>query len=155
MPANFLHAGLIHLILPNARIIHARRDPVDTCLSCYSKLFGGEQAFSYDQAELGRFYRDYQALMAHWRNVLPASHFIEVDYENVVEDIEREARRMLEFLGLDWEPACLDFHQTKRPVRTSSVNQVRQPVYKTSAGRWRKHAEHLGPLLAALGIDAS
>lgn len=155
MPANFLHAGLIHLILPNARIIHARRDPVDTCLSCYSKLFGGEQAFSYDQAELGRFYRDYQALMAHWRSVLPPSHFIEVDYENVVEDIEREARRMLEFLGLDWEPACLDFHQTKRPVRTSSVNQVRQPVYKTSAGRWRKHAEHLGPLLAALGIDAS
>ncbi len=155
MPANFLYAGLIHLILPHARIIHARRDPVDTCLSCYSKLFGGEQAFSYDQTELGRFYRDYQTLMAHWRSVLPATHFIEVDYENVIDDIEREARRMLDFLGLPWEPACLDFHQTKRPVRTSSVNQVRQPVYKTSAGRWRQHAANLQPLLKALGIAAN
>ncbi len=153
MPANFLHAGLIHLMLPNARIIHSRRDPVDTCLSCYSKLFGGEQAFTYDQAELGRFYRDYETLMEHWRSVLPETHFIEVDYENVIEDLERETRRMLEFLGLEWEPACLDFHQTKRQVRTSSVNQVRKPVYKTSAGRWRPHAANLKPLLEALGID--
>lgn len=153
MPANFLHAGLIHLMLPNARIIHSRRDPVDTCLSCYSKLFSGDQAFTYDQAELGRFYRDYQTLMEHWRSVLPETHFIEVDYENVIEDLEREARRMLEFLGLKWEPACLDFHQTKRQVRTSSVNQVRQPVYKTSAGRWRPHAANLKLMLEALGID--
>lgn len=153
MPANFLHAGLIHLMLPNARIIHARRDPVDTCLSCYSKLFGGEQAFTYDQAELGRFHRDYQALMAHWRAVLPPTHFIEVDYEDVIDDVEREGRRMLAFLGLPWEQACVDFYLTKRPVRTSSVNQVRQPVYKTSAGRWRPHAANLKPLLDALGVD--
>lgn len=152
MPANFMYVGLIRLILPNARIIHARRNPVDTCLSCYSKLFGGEQSFAYDQAELGRFHRDYQGLMAHWQQVVPASHFLEVDYEDVIGDIEAEARRMLDFLGLPWDPACLAFHETKRPVRTASVNQVRKPVYKTSAGRWREHAGNLQPLLAALEL---
>ncbi len=151
MPANFMYVGLIRMILPKARIIHARRDPVDTCLSCYSKLFGGEQSFTYDMAELGRFHRDYQALMAHWRDVVPASHLLEVDYEDVIGDIETQARRMLDFLGLPWDPACLAFHETKRPVRTASVNQVRQPVYKTSAGRWRAHADNLAPLLTALG----
>lgn len=153
MPANFIHAGLIHLILPDARIIHARRDPVDTCLSCYSKLFGGEQSFTYNQAELGRFYQDYERLTAHWRNVLPPSRFLEVAYEDVIADTEGQARRMLDFLGLPWDPACLAFHQTARPVRTASVNQVRQPIYRTSTGRWRQHAAHLQPLLAALGID--
>lgn len=154
MPANFIHAGLIHLILPGARIIHARRDPVDTCLSCYSKLFGGEQAFAYDQAELGQFYRDYGQLMDHWRGVLPATHFLEVDYEDMVADTEGQARRMLDFLELEWDPACLAFHETARPVRTASVNQVRQPIYNTSAGRWRKHAANLGPLLHALGMES-
>ena len=155
MPANFLYAGLIRLMLPGARIIHMRRDPVDTCLSCYSKLFTHEQAFSYDLAELGQFHRDYQKLMAHWRAVLPASHFIEVDYEALVADLEGESRRMLEFLGLGWDPACLAFHQSRRAVRTASVNQVRQPVYTTSTGRWRQHAAHLGPLLEALGMPAA
>ena len=130
MPSNFLLAGLIRLILPDARIIHCRRDPVDTCLSCYTKLFAGEQAFAYDQTELGRFHRAYQALMAHWRAILPASHFLEVDYEAVVDDIERQARRMLDFLGLPWDEACCSFHETERPVRTASVNQVRQPIYR-------------------------
>lgn len=153
MPANFVHVGLIHLILPGARIIHARRDPVDTCLSCYSKLFGGEQAFTYDQAELGRFHRDYQILMSHWRTVMPASHFLEVDYEEVVADTEGQARRMLEFLGLPWDAACLNFHETRRPVRTASVNQVRQPIYKTSAGRWHEHAANLQHLLRGLSIS--
>jgi tetratricopeptide (TPR) repeat protein len=152
MPSNFMYAGLIRLILPGARIIHCRRDPVDTCLSCYSKLFAGEQAFSYDQTEVGRFHRDYQALVAHWRAVLPASHFLEVDYEAVVADVEAEARRMLDFLGLPWDPACLEFHRTERVVLTASVNQVRQPIYRTSSGRWRAHAAHLQPLLAALGL---
>jgi hypothetical protein len=91
--------------------------------------------------------------MAHWRATLPASHFLEVDYEAVVDDLEREARRMLEFLGLEWNASVLRFHETKRPVRTASVNQVRQPIYRTSAGRWRKHAAHLKPLLAALGAS--
>ena len=154
MPANFLYAGLIAQVLPGARIIHCRRDPVDTCLSCYSNLFAGEQAFTYDQVELGRFHRDYQELMAHWRAVLPATHFLEVDYEAVVEDLEGQARRMLAFLGLPWDPACLEFHRTERPVRTASVNQVREPIYRSSAGKWRQHAAQLQPLLGALGIVA-
>jgi len=152
MPVNFVYAGLIRLILPEARIIHCRRDPVDTCLSCYSKLFAAEQSFSYDQTEVGLFHRDYQKLMAHWRAVLPATHFLEVDYESVVDDVEAQARRMLEFLGLDWDPACVEFHKTKRPVKTASVNQVRRPVYRSSAGRWKQHAGQLGPLLAALEV---
>jgi tetratricopeptide (TPR) repeat protein len=155
MPANFLYAGLIRLILPEARIIHCRRDPVDTCLSCYSKLFSKEQLFSYDQTELGRFHRDYQKLAAHWRAVLPATHFLDVDYEAVVADLESEARRMLDFLGLPWDPACREFHRTDRPVRTASVNQVRKPVYRSSAGRWRQHAQKLRPLLDALGIGSA
>jgi tetratricopeptide (TPR) repeat protein len=152
MPVNFVYAGLIRMILPEARIIHCRRDPVDTCLSCYSKLFGAEQSFSYDQTEVGLFHRDYQKLTAHWREVLPATHFLEVDYEAVVDDVQAQARRMLEFLGLDWDPACVDFHKTKRPIKTASVNQVRRPVYRSSAGRWKRHAAQLGPLLAALQV---
>ena len=154
MPANFLYAGLIPLILPGARIIHARRDPVDTCLSCYTKLFGGEQSFTYNQTELGEFYRRYERLMAHWRAVLPAQQFIEVDYETVVEDLEGEARRLVDFLGLPWDDACVAFHENRRVVRTASVNQVRQPIYKTSKGRWQAYAEYLGPLLDALGVQA-
>ncbi|HTH96690.1 MAG TPA: sulfotransferase, partial [Stellaceae bacterium] len=103
MPANFLHAGLIRLMLPNARIIHCRRDPADTCLSCYSKLFSAPQMFAYDLAELGVFHRGYQTLMDHWRKVLPKDRFIEVDYEAVVDDLEGEARRLVGFLGLPWD----------------------------------------------------
>ena len=150
MPSNFLYAGLIRLMLPDARIIHCRRDPVDTCLSCNYEAFRGEQMFAYDLAELGRFHRGYQALMAHWRKVLPASHVLEVDYEAVVEDVESEARRLLDFLGLPWHDAVLRFHETERPVRTASANQVREPIYRTSAGRWRRHAAQLAPLLDAL-----
>jgi tetratricopeptide (TPR) repeat protein len=153
MPANFLHAGLIRLILPEARIIHCRRDPVDTCLSCYSKLFTAEQMFTYDMNELGRFHRDYQGLMAHWRQMLPADRFIEVDYESVVDNLEEEARRLVGFLGLDWDETCIRFYENRRTVRTASVNQVRQPIYKTSKGRWKAHAAQLAPLLAALGVD--
>ena len=150
MPANFLYAGLIHLMLPNARIIHCHRDPVDTCLSCYTKLFSDEQAFTYDQAELGRFYRGYETLMAHWRAVLPPDRFIEVEYEQVVADIETQARRMIAFSGLEWQDSCLEFHKSRRPVKTASVNQVRQPIYRGSVGRWKPYERHLGPLLAAL-----
>jgi len=152
MPANFVHAGLIRLMLPGARIIHCRRDPVDTCLSCYTKLFSEEQAFAYDLAELGRFYRAYENLMAHWRAVLPAGCFLEVAYEDVVADLEVEARRLVAFCGLEWEARCLAFHENRRPVRTASAVQVRKPVYRASVGRWKPYARHLGPLLAALGI---
>ncbi|MBG7621015.1 sulfotransferase [Herbaspirillum sp. AP02] len=153
MPANFLHAGLIPLILSGARIIHCRRDPVDTCLSCYSKHFAGEQLFSYQMDELGQFYRAYQDLMAHLRQVLPPERFIEVDYEAVVDDLEGQARRLIDFTGLPWNDACLAFHETRRIVRTASVAQVRQPIYTSSKGRWRQHEAHLGPLLAALAME--
>jgi len=154
MPSNFTLCGMIRIILPDARIIHCRRDPVDTCLSCYTKAFADEQAFTYEQTELGRFHRAYQALMAHWRAALPASHFLEVDYEAVVDDVEAQARRMLDFLELPWDEAVLRFYEMQRPVRTASVNQVREPIYRTSAGRWRTHAAQLTPLLAALGVQA-
>ncbi|MFC5431666.1 sulfotransferase [Paraburkholderia denitrificans] len=154
MPGNFLYAGAIPLILPGARIIHVRRDPVDTCLSCYTKLFAGQQPFAYDQAELGAFYRQYERLMAHWRELLPGGAFIEIEYEAVVEDLEGEARRLIGFLGLPWDDACLSFHQNRRVVRTASVNQVRQPIYRTSKGRWHAQARYLGPLLEALGVEA-
>ena len=153
MPSNFLYVGLIRLILPEARIIHCRRDPVDTCLSCYSKIFADEQSFTYDQAELGLFHRAYQDLMAYWRRIAPKSRLIEVDYEAMVDDTEGQARRLLEFLELPWEASCLEFYRTERPVRTASVNQVRQPVYHTSSGRWRKYAKNLGPMITALGIS--
>jgi hypothetical protein len=126
---------------------------VDTCLSCYSKLFTAEQKFTYDMTELGQFHRDYQGLMTHWRKTLPKSHFIEVDYESVVDNVEGEARRLIDFLGLAWDDACVRFYENRRTVRTASVNQVRQPIYSTSKGRWKAHASHLAPLLAALGID--
>lgn len=152
LPANFLYAGLIPLLLPGARIIHCRRDPVDTCLSCYSKLFAGEQLFAYQLDELGQFYRAYQELMAHFRQLLPPENFIEVDYEAVVEDLEGQARRLIDFMNLPWDDACLTFHETRRTVRTASVAQVRQPIYTSSRGRWQRHAAHLDPLLNALGM---
>ena len=151
LPNNFLHAGLVHLVLPGARIIHCRRNPADTCLSCYSKLFTNGQEFSYDLGELGGFYRSYEALMAHWRAVLPPTHFIEVDYEKVVADLEGEARRLLQFCGLPWDPACLRFHENARIVRTASMNQVRRPLYTSSVGRWQRFRAELAPLLEALG----
>ncbi|MGN6653468.1 sulfotransferase [Trinickia sp.] len=154
MPGNFLYAGLIPSILPGARIIHVRRDPVDTCLSCYTKLFAGHQPFAYDLAELGTFYRHYERLMAHWRELLPRDVFIETEYEAVVDDLEGEARRLIGWLGLPWDEACLSFHRNRRVVRTASVNQVRQPIYATSKGRWRAYAPYLGPLLEVLGIEA-
>ena len=154
MPANFLYAGLIHLALPQAKIVHVRRDAVDTCLSCYTKLFAAEQMFAYDLAELGRFYRGYEALMAHWRRVLPAESFHEVEYEALVGDLEGEARRLLEFCGEAWDESCARPHETDRPIRTASLNQVRQPVYATSIGRWKRYGAQLGPLLAALGVEA-
>jgi tetratricopeptide (TPR) repeat protein len=154
MPANFAFAGLIHLSLPNARIVHCVRDPVDTCLSCYTRKFAGRQPFAYDLAELGAYWRAYDALMAHWRAVLPPDRFIEVRYEAVVADLEGEARRLVAFCGLPWDDACLEFHAARRPVRTASANQVRRPIYAASVARWKPYAAHLGPLLEALGIQA-
>jgi tetratricopeptide (TPR) repeat protein len=150
MPLNFRYIGLIHLALPHARIIHTRRDPIDTCLSCFSTLFTASQPYSYDLAELGRYYRAYEALMQHWRNVLPNGVMLEVQYEQVVDDLEGQARRLVAHCGLDWDDACLAFHKTQRPVRTASVTQVRQPIYKSAVGRWRVYERFLAPLTKAL-----
>ena len=150
LPQNFLYCGLIHLALPNARIIHARRDPIDTCLSCFSKLFTLGHPYSYDLAELGRYYRHYASLMAHWRQVLPAGIMLEVAYEDMVGDVEGQTRRILDHCGLDWDEACLSFDKTERPVRTASATQVRQPIYTSSVGRWRPDGALLKPLIDEL-----
>jgi tetratricopeptide (TPR) repeat protein len=151
MPSNFFYVGLIHLALPNARIIHTRRNAADTCLSCYSKLFVSRgQNFSYDMGELGRYWRQYDALMSHWRQVLPKGAMLELRYADLVADIETEARRLLAWCGVDWDDACLAFHRNKRPVLTASVAQVRQPIYQSSVGRWRAYERHLTPLIREL-----
>jgi tetratricopeptide (TPR) repeat protein len=148
--ANFLWIGLIHLALPNARIIHVRRDPVDTCLSCFTKLFAGELPFTYDLAELGRYYRAYARLMAYWRTVLPQDAMLDVQYEELVTDFPAQARRLIAYCGLEWDERCLAFHETERPVTTSSAAQVRQPLYRDSIGAWRPYKEMLRPLLNEL-----
>ena len=155
LPANFQYAGFIHLILPNARIIHLMRDPLDNCLSCFSKLFSGELRFSYDLAELGRYHRAYQRVMAHWRTVLPADVLLEVQYEELVRNPVEQVHRIVAHCGLAWEDACLEFHKTSRPVRTASVTQVRQPIYQSSVGRWQPDPAVIRPLLEALGTDVN
>jgi hypothetical protein len=151
MPGNFLAVGLIHLMLPNAKIIHVRRDPIDTCISCLTTLFKQGHAFTYDLAELGRYYVDYARLMEHWRTLLPSDAFLDVRYEDIVEDQETQSRRILEYCGLEWNDACLDFHKNPRAVSTASMTQVRQRIYTSSVDRWRAYEEFLGPLLDALG----
>ncbi len=153
MPSNYYFVGLLHLILPNARVIHVRRNPVDTCLSCYQRLFTHDQPHTYNMGELGRYYRRYMDLMEHWRRVLPADAMLDVDYESVVADFENQARRIIEYCRLPWDAACLKFHETSRPVKTASATQVRRPIYKSSVGRWRPYEAYLGPLLEALGPD--
>ncbi|HUN49511.1 MAG TPA: sulfotransferase, partial [Candidatus Sulfotelmatobacter sp.] len=150
-PGNFLYIGLIRLLLPNARIIHAMRDPIDTCVSCYSKLFTSGFSFSYDLAELGRFYRCYSDMMMHWRSVLPAGAMLDVAYEDMVDDLEGQARRLIDYCGLPWNGRCLDFHSVSRRVKTASSVQVRQPLFRSSLQRWRKYEAELAPLLQALG----
>jgi tetratricopeptide (TPR) repeat protein len=154
LPLNFKYVGLIHLALPQARIIHICRDPLDTCFSCFSLLFTGDQSFTYDLGELGRYYRGYAALMEHWRSVMPPGAMIEVQYEDLVADLEGQARTIVDHCGLPWEDACLVFHQTKREVKTASSVQVREPVYRTSIERWRPYEAFLQPLIQALNAGA-
>jgi len=150
-PDNFRFVGLIYRALPQARIIHSRRDPIDTCLSCFTKRFTGHLPYAFDLAELGRYHRAYQELMSHWRTVVPPQVMLEVDYEAVVDDLEREARRILAHCGLEWDPRCLDFHLTERQVRTASAVQVRQPLYAAAVGRAKPYRALLGPLIEGLG----
>ncbi len=151
LPANFRQFGLLHLALPRAQIIHVRRDPRDTCFSCYSKLFASGLNYTYDLGELGRYYRAYETLMAHWRAVLPPGAMLEVQYETLVENFETEARRLIDFCGLEWDERCLKFYETKRAVRTLSEFQVRRPLFKSSIGRWKPYERWLKPLFEALG----
>jgi Sulfotransferase family len=138
------------LILPHARIIHVQRDPRDTCFSCFSQLFARGLEWSYDLGELGRYYRAYEALMEHWRRVLPEGVMLEVQYEEIVAELEPQARRILGFCGLSWDERCLNFHETRRPIWTASAAQVREPIYRTSVGRWQPYEKLLQPLLDEL-----
>jgi hypothetical protein len=127
-----------------------QRDPVDTCLSCFSILFTGHLPYTYDLAELGRFYRGYEGVMRHWRQVLPKHAILDVSYEALVTDFENQARRIIDYCGLPWDDHCSAFHKTPRFVHTASVTQVRQPLYKSSVGRWQVYREMAGPLMDAL-----
>jgi len=148
MPANFFYLGMIHLMLPNAKIIHAMRDPMDSCFSCYSRLFiNNNLGFTYDLEALGRYYARYGKLMRHWHNVLPPGTILDMRYEELVADTETQARRLLAYLGLPWDANCLDFHRNKRQVKTASIAQVQKPIYRTSLARWERYADHLNPLL--------
>ncbi len=152
MPLNFLYAGLIHRALPNAKIIALRRNPLDTCLSNYRQLFGTSfmyYNYTYDLLDTGRYYIEFDALAKHWRDTIPRN-YCEVHYEAVVDDTEREARRLVEFCGLDWDPACLTFERNAAPVATASSVQVRQPIYRTAVERWRKYESEIAPLKALL-----
>ena len=146
---NFKHLGLIRTLFPRARIIHCRRDPRDIAISCYFIKFHRPISFACNLFELGAYLRHYRVLMAHWRRTLPQP-MLEVQYEDLVGDPERHARRIIDFCGLPWDDACLDFHSTKRSVRTASANQVRKPIYASSVGRWKLYGEHLAPLYAEL-----
>ena len=147
---NYFFVGLIHMLFPKAKIIHTRRDPVDTCLSGFTKLFKDDMPHSYDLGELGRYYGKYRELMEHWEKVLPEGVLITVQYEDVVADTEGQARRLIDFLDLPWNDKCVDFHKSDRPVKTASVAQVRKPIYKTSVERWRKYGAGLQPLVDSI-----
>jgi tetratricopeptide (TPR) repeat protein len=150
MPNNFFHVGLIHLMLPRARIIDARRHPLACCFSGYKQYFARGQNFSYALDDIGRYYRDYVALMAHFDEALPG-RIHRVVYEDMVDDTEAEVRRLLDYCGLPFDPQCLRFFENDRPVRTASSEQVRQPIYRDGIDQWRHYEPWLGPLKAALG----
>ncbi len=152
MPNNFRHIGLIHLILPNAKIIDARRDPLDCCFSGFKQLFAQGQEFSYGLREIGAYYRDYVRVMAHWDEILP-SRVLRVQHEDVLDDLEGQVRRILDYLELPFDENCVRFHETKRPVRTASSEQVRRPLNRAGVDRWRPFAPHLKPLIEVLGPD--
>ena len=149
MPNNFRHIGLIHLILPHATIIDARRDPMDCCFSGFKQLFAEGQEFTYGLEEIGRYYADYVELMDHWDEVLPG-RVLRIRHEDVLDDLEGQTRRMLDHIGLPFEEQCLAFHKTRRAVRTASSEQVRQPITRAGQGAWKPYEEWLGPLKAAL-----
>jgi tetratricopeptide (TPR) repeat protein len=153
MPSNHFHLGLIGVMFPNARIVHCRRDPMDVCLSNFIQLFGGGHYYSYSLDDIAVYYNAYVDLMAYWHALLPG-RILDVRYEALVEHQERESRRLVDWLGLHWDERCLAFHSTRRTVRTASHHQVRQPIYRSARGRWRRYEKHLAGLRAAIGAEA-
>ena len=147
MPSNFFYVGLIHKILPNAKIIHSMRDPMDICISNYTRMFKQIMPFAYDLKELGQYCRFCDDMMAHWKDVLPKDFILGLQYEEVVEDLEGKAKELIAFCGLEWEETCLDFHKNKRVVKTASHDQVNKPIYKTSVQRWKKYEDYIQPLI--------
>jgi tetratricopeptide (TPR) repeat protein len=152
-PINSDYLGLIHSLFPNARVIYVRRDPIDTCLSCYFQNFSLALNFTNDLADLADYYRQHHRLMAHWRRALPAGTMLDVPYEELVADQETWTRRILDFIGLPWDPRCLDFHRAERPVSTASYWQVRQKMYQSSVRRWRNYEKFIRPLLELRDLD--
>lgn len=151
MPNNFRHIGLIHLILPNAKIIDARREPMACCFSGFKQLFAEGQEFSYGLADIGAYYNDYVQIMDHWDQALPGK-VLRVQHEDVIDDLESQVMRMLDFCGLEFEQNCIDFHKSKRPVKTPSSEQVRQPIYKSGMDLWKNYEADLDPLKKALNL---
>lgn len=154
LPGNFLRIGLLRLLLPNAKIIHVARIPLDTCLSCYSKLFAFGLPYTYDLEELGRYYRAYMRLMDHWRSVLAPETMLDIRYEDVVSGLETQARRLIAYCGLAWDDRCIRFHESTRRVKTASAVQIRQPLFRSSIQRWRRYESGLGPLIATLELSS-
>jgi hypothetical protein len=150
MPNNFRHIGLIHLILPNAKIIDARREPLACCFSNLKQLFANGQEFTYRVADIARYYRTYLDVMQHWDTVLPG-RILRVQHEDVVDDLEGNVRRILDFCGLEFESTCVEFYKTERSVRTASSEQVRRPIFREGLDQWRRYEQWLGPLRDALG----
>jgi hypothetical protein len=150
MPNNFRHVGLIHLILPNAKIIDARREPMACCFGNFKQLFAHGQEFAYSIDDIARYYRTYLELMRHWDAVLPG-RVLRVQHEDVVDDLEGNVRRLLDYCELEFEPACVEFHKTERSVRTASSEQVRQPIYREGLDQWRHYEPWIGRLREALG----
>jgi hypothetical protein len=146
-----MYLGLIRAALPNAKIIHMQRNPIDTCLSIYFQPFDSAHSYANDLNDLAHYYREYRRVMQHWQAVLPADAMLHVPYEQLVGDQEAWSRKMLEFTGLPWDERCLDFHLTERKVGTASNWQVRQKISKTSVERWRNYEKFVGPLMGLLG----
>ena len=152
LPNNFLHTGLIHLILPNSKIIDARRHPMGGCFSCFKQLFARGQTFTYGLEDMGKYYRDYVRVMDHWDTVLPG-RVHRVQYEDMVADTETRIRALLDYCGLEFEEQCLRFYETERAIRTPSAEQVRKPIYREGMEQWRNFEAYLGPLKEALGPE--
>jgi len=151
MPGNFFYVGLIHKILPKAKIIHSMRDPMDICISNYTRLFKNTMPFAYDLKELGQYCRLCDDMMQSWKEVLPSDFIFDAQYEDIVDTLEVKAKELINFCGLEWEPSCLDFHKNKRIVKTASQDQVNKPIYNTSVQRWKKYEDYIQPLIDGYG----